>query len=597
MTDVNQDRLSQSRRDFLRHSAALGAVTFGGGVLAACSTASPVGPGGATGGGQGGQLPRNETLFVNGFQWGPPTNFNPLNPAPAWPASLPAFAHLYETLFGFNLLTGELDPMLGEKLTWDGTDSVTVTVHQAAAWHDGKPVTADDVVYSFELQKKYPELTYAAVWDYVSKVTKVDDRTVRFDSNPDQANPGMVNYYLGWVRIIPQHIWEKIEEKEKSLIEYTNMDPVGSGPYKLSAHSQQSVTLERHEDYWGKETFGTAGPRIIVHPIFKDNNQGNLAFQRGEIDVSQQFLPEVWKLWQERGMPASTWWTRPPYHIPGSMPMLMINVHKKPFDDTRVRRALAHAINYEQIAKTAMSRYSVTAMASLVLPQGPEAKHFNEEKAKSGWSYNPDKAAQILEDEVGAKRGSDGVYELPDGTRLGTFTVQTPNGWTDWMTAIELVAQGAKDAGIDIRTKFPEAPTVTAAVQNGNFDLALWSVAGTSPATPWQRFRDVLDDRSVPPIGKTAFWNYNRYHNDNVADILDRAAVATGDEQNALFEELDDIYRAEVPMIPLMYRPLEFFQFNESNWTGFPDAKDPTAPPTQGHAGIKILFDIKPKEE
>src|SRR5690606_3426327 len=99
------------------------------------------------------------------------------------------------------------------------------------------------------------------------------------------------------------------------------------------------------------------------------------------------------------------------------------------------------------------------------------------------------------------------------GTRLGPWKVQCPYGWTDWMTALELVAQGAQEVGFDITTEFPEAPVVTTAVQTGNFDLALWSVTGVSAAGPWLRFRDVLDNRNVPEVGQNAFWNFNRYSN------------------------------------------------------------------------------------
>jgi peptide/nickel transport system substrate-binding protein len=276
---------------------------------------------------------------------------------------------------------------------------------------------------------------------------------------------------------------------------------------------------------------------------------------------------------------------------------LFINVHKKGLDNPKVRRALACSIDYAQIALTAMSHYSVTVNSSMMLPEGGEKKFFDEANVKQyGWAYDPQKATEILEQELNAKKGSDGIYVLPDGTRLGPYTAETPYGWTDWMTALSLVAQNATAAGIDVTTQNPDAPVVTTHMQNGNFDLAIWYVDGAAPASPWLRFRDVLDDRGVPDFGQQAFWDYGRFKNADVPGLLDKAAAASDETtEKQLFGKLDTIFMENVPVIPLMYRPLEFYEYNESVWTGFPNADNPTAPPTQGYAGIEILYQIKAK--
>jgi peptide/nickel transport system substrate-binding protein len=108
------------------------------------------------------------------------------------------------------------------------------------------------------------------------------------------------------------------------------------------------------------------------------------------------------------------------------------------------------------------------------------------------------------------------------------------------------------------------------------------------------RFRDAMDDRGVPEAGKTAFFNYNRFSHPDVPTLLDTAAGAKTDaEAKAAYVALDKIYRQQVPVVPLMYRPLEFFEFNETNWTGFPTEENPYAPPMWQGAGINWLFKIK----
>jgi peptide/nickel transport system substrate-binding protein len=613
-----------TRRKFLRGAALLGGVAVGSGLLAACAPAAPAPPAATTApppaaptsapapapaptsapaqaaAAAPSQLPRNQTLYVAGWQWGPPTTFNPLATGLAgWPtqgAPNTPLMDIYESLFTFNLFTGALDPLLGKDLSWPDPTTAVITLQPGTHFQDGTALTAEDVAYTFGLGKKYTDSFYNVLFDYVDSVTATGAQTVQFKLNPDRLNPGIVKQYLTNVPILPKAIWQG-RESGSSLNGYVDMQPVGSGPYKLMSQSAERIAVVRDDNYWGTALFGTPAPKYIVHPIFKSNDDGNLAFQRGEVDLSQQFTPQIWQMWEKLNQPVGTWFKQEPYHLPGNLPTMFINIQRKGLDDPRVRRALAYSIDYAQIAQTAMSRYSIPAKASLMVAGGIEQKYMDEEAiAKEGWSFDPQKAAQILEGEVGAKKGDDGVYTLPDGTRLGPFKVITPYGWTDWMTALELVSQGAKASGLDISTEFPEAPVVNTRVGNADFDLALWPVSGVSASSPWLRFRDFLDSRGVPAAGTRAFWDFNRYSNDQVGPLLEKAAAATSDaEKKEFYGQLDSLFRKDVPVIPLMYRPLEFYEYNQTVWTGFPTSDNPTSPPTQSGSGIRLLYGLKAK--
>lgn len=596
----------QTRREFLRGAATLGAVTLTANLLAACQPAAAPqagAPGAAeaapetsAGAAAPGQLPRNETLYIAGLQWGPFITFNPLAPNITWPAGGPNML-IYENLFAFNLVTGELDPLLAKELTMVDDTTMEVTLQDGTAWQDGTPLTVDDVLFSFELAKTHDDLDYALFWDYVTEMTATGDRTIQIKLNPDQLNIGQVRYWLAWERILPKHVWEERAAGDTPLSQVVDEAPVGSGPYKVLNFTTERVALERHEDYWGAEVYGTPAPKYLVHPIFDSNDAGNLAFQQGQVDLSQQFAPQIWQMWEDRGLAVGTWFTDAPYHIPGNIPMLHINMTRPGLDNVLVRRALAYAINYEQIAETAMSRYSTPVQPSLIIPSGGEEKFFNADQvAELGWEYNPEESRRILEEELGATKGSDGIYVLADGTRLGPWKVNAVYGWTDWMTAVELVAQNATEAGFDITTEFPEAPVLTTRRNAGDFDLVIWTHTGASPASPWRRFHDVMDIRGVPAMGENAFWNWNRFDPEGAADLLDQAAAATDEAtQIDLYGQLDRIFLENIPTIPLMYRPLEFYEFNESVWTGFPTADNPVAPPLHNHAGVRVHFVVSPK--
>ncbi|MCO5219776.1 MAG: ABC transporter substrate-binding protein [Thermomicrobiales bacterium] len=571
-----------NRRDLFKHTAAAGVVAAGITHLSGLTASA--------------QIPRNESLYVTGHQWGPPTTFSPLAATIAFPCN-GNWAYLYEPLFTFNMLTGDIDPLIGESFEFDGTMSVSVKLNPAAKFHDGEAVTADDVVYTYQLPERVPEVPWAGSLNYISGVEKVDDTTVTMLLNQESINPGMVRSYLGSISILPQHVWEP-READGDVIAYAELEPVGSGPFKVNIANPEQIILERVDDWWGNELFGAPAPKYIVHPIPKSNDDANLSFQLGEIDLSQSFMPQIWKLWEDQGLPVATWFREQPYHLPGNIPVAIPNVHKPGLDNPLVRRAIAHGINYALLAETAVSNFSIPVNASLIVPGAAEDSYFNQEAVDAtGWTYEPEKAIAILEDELGATKGDDGIYVLADGTRLGPWKASCPYGWTDWMTSLEVLAQGAKEIGIDITTEYPETPVFYDAMRAGNFDIVMNSFAGASAAGPWQRFRDAMDSRGVPGIGEgPAFWNFNRYQNADAEALLDQIAVAEEDAKLDLYTQIDEVFRTDVPVIPLQYRAWEFYNINETQWTGFPTSENPHTPPTFQGSGVRVFAKLSPVE-
>lgn len=583
-----------TRRGFL----GLAAAATAGLALTACGTATNTPGGGAsntTGGTTSGAKPIRsgasaDTFFVAGFQWGPPTSFSPINASPAFGAAMNTFDIMYEQLVHFNQNDGKIEPCLAKELKETET-GFELPLQDGTKWSDGTDLTVDDVLYTFEIAKK-AQVSFSSFWTYVEKV-EAQDRTIVITLKTDGKNPLIVKDMLCTVPILPKSYYGKLSDAD--LTKDANLKPIGSGPYMLDKYDATQVIFKRNDDWWGNEVFGKPAPASLVHPIFKANNDGDLQLEAGQLDGSQQFTAQIWKMWEDKKKPVGTYLKEKPYYMPGSMPSLIFNVAKKGLDNVGVRKAIAHAINYGDIASKAMSDYSDQMQASIILPKGSEEKYFDQAAAdKSGWKFDKEKAIQILEEELKCTKGSDGIYSLPDGTRLGPWKLQTPTGWTDWNTSCEIIAKSCKDVGIDVQTNFPQAATMIDAMQNGNFDLVHYSYAAVGPATPWQRFRDYLGDEGVAPVGQRAFWNYGRFKNAEVTPLLKQVAIET-DEAKAkeLYGKLDEIFRTNIPAIPVMYRPSQFFEFNQGTWTNFPTEDNPYGPPTWKGAGRKLLWNIK----
>ncbi|MEK4053530.1 ABC transporter substrate-binding protein [Paenibacillus sp. FSL F4-0087] len=546
------------------------------------------------------ETPRNETLYINGLQWGPPTNFNLLSGNPAFPVNYGNSRELvYETLFMVNQLDGGLEPLLGNSYEWTDETTLRIELNADAKWSDGTAFTADDVVYTYELGKKY-DINWSSFWTYISEVKADGAQAVEIKLNPDNPNKLTVLDSIELIPMLPKHIWEEIEKKNNNdltaIRKEVNDNPVGTGAYKLHFYNDQKITIVRDDNYWGQKLFGKLpAPKYITHVIYKDNAAGDLAFKSGQVDVSQQFIPQVWKMW-EGGAAVKTYLKDAPYYLPGSMPSIFFNLSKAGLDNADVRRAIAMSINYEKISELAMSGYSAPMQPSLTLNSDAESKYIDQDAIKSlQWTMDIEGANALL-DKIGATKGKDGIRVL-NGTRLGPFEVECPYGWSDWNAALEIVAQSAKAIGIEIRTKFPESPVWTNDLQTGKFDIIMNTPAGgVSPSQPWNRAMTIMYSNGVAPMGEMAFWNWGRYQNDRADAIIEEIpSVSDEAKLKSLYTELNTIWLKDIPSIPLMYRPWVFDTVNESVWKGFPTEGDGTNIPPQismDGAGIKALYQI-----
>ena len=550
-----------------------------------------------------GSTPRNETMYVNGIQWGPPSTFSPLGGNPAFPI---AYANsrslIYENLFMINQLDGALEPLLGTKYEWTDNTTLHIALNADAKFNDGQAFTSADVVYSYELGKKYP-INWSNFWEAIDTVTADGDQAVNIKLKQDNPNRLTVLDSLALVPMMPKHIWEKIEADNNNDIakirEEVNSKPVATGPYKMYKYDNQKITLIRDDNYWGQKLFGSLPkPKYISHVIYKDNAAGSLAFKKGEVDVSQQFIPQVWKMWED-GSPIKTYLKDKPYYLPGSMPSIFFNMTKDGLNNADVRRAIAMAIDYAKISELAMSGYSGEMKPSLTLDTPSESKYVDQDKIKELQWKTDIAAANKLLDKIGAKKGADGIRVL-NGVRLGAWELECPYGWSDWNAALEIVAQSAKAIGIELRTKFPEAPVWTNDLQTGKFDIIMNTPAGgVSPSQPWNRARTIMYSEGVAKVGEMAFWNWGRYKNTKADELIKKIPTVTDEAQlKEMYTELTQIYLTDIPSIPLMYRPWVFYTVNESVWTGFPTDGDGSNIPPQiaiDGAGIKALYEIKNK--
>lgn len=559
-----------------------------------------------------GSTPRNETLYFNGQQWGTINNFNPMssnsNNAMAVQQVDSARVLIYETLFLYNMLDGSLQPLLGDSYEWNEDQTqLTIKINADAKWSDGTDVTADDVAYTFDTHVKYGSTTGNDYKNYIEKFEATDSKTVviysKLDDSGKPINPLKVIEYIPKIYVMQKAYLQTVEERNSNdpeKVKEDRMDDlIASGPYKPYYDDDQKVVFQRDDNYWGQSLWGSLpAPKYIAHTIFADNASGDIAFSNDEVDVSQQFISEVWKMWED-GKPISTYIDEAPYYLCATMPTAFFNIESNGLDKVEVRKAIAMAVDFDQIISTAMSGYSPSfsdSPRSIMNPTDAEQALVDNDALKDLQFNGGDTAGanKLLDDAGIVDTDGDGIREV-NGENL-SYKAECPEGWSDWNASLEIVAAAGKEIGINIETYFPDANTFYDDMTTGKFDICMWSPAGASISNPWTRAMGLLsstyNDLEVNWSG-----NFGGFMSERADELL--ALIPLEQDQVKLKEyytELSKIYLEEVPSFSLMYRPQVFHTVNESVWTGYPQLDDGTnIPPldcTDGY-GIAALYHIK----
>lgn len=339
---------------------------------------------------------------------------------------------------------------------------------------------------------------------------------------------------------------------------------------------------------WGKLPV----PKYIVHNIYADNNAQANALRVGESDMGQTYIANVNTMWEDEGLPISTYYTEAPYHIGVSQPSAIFNTNLPGLDQVAVRKAIALAVDYDQVLSSAMTNQAPPFSQyprMLFQPNDTIRATYVKDAAELeelGWLGNDVDAANALLDDAGiVDTDGDGIREYPAGNNL-SFKCSCPTGWSDWQASMQIVADAGAKIGIALETYFPEAAQWSEAWRTGTFEITMNSYGG-GPSDPWNSFYSVFynyhgaGDYEPAYLPEITVGN-SRYSGEKSAranELLDLAAAETDIETlKDYYQELNVIYLTEVPSFALMYRPQLFHEVNESVWTNYPSEGDGISP-------------------
>jgi peptide/nickel transport system substrate-binding protein len=562
-------------------------------------------------------LPRNETLYYNGQQWGAVVCWNPYssncNNAMAIAQQDNARVTMFETPYIYNMLDGKVYPLLADgDYSWNADRTeLTFKIKAAAKWSDGTAVTADDVAYTWASHVKYNDNVGAGNTAYIADIVASDPSTVvikaKLGADGKAVNPLIVQAYVSTNYVIQKAWTQTLEARTggdatKFMADVAD-DVVYSGPYHKFFADDSKVVLIRDDKYWGQDAsmWGKLpAPKYLAHIIYKDNAAGTTALQAGEVDVSQQFNSNVQDFWLKDSLPISTYLADAPYGIGASLPTAYFNMGSYGLDNVTIRKAIAMAVDYDTIIANAMTNQSATftqVPRSLMNPTAGEQALYDSSNADIKalqFAGNDIDGANKLLDDAGIKdTNGDGNREYK-GKELHYVAV-APNGWSDWQAAIEVVAAAGKKIGIDITSNFPEWSVYQTVVTNWpigeGYDIFMMWSDGAGPTQPWGRINHLMNGVYAQTTNN---WNGNwgGYKNDAADKLINEIPTLTDAAKiKADYTALVKIYLTDVPSFTLMYRPQAFHTVNESVWTNFPhdgDGTTPAVPPLDLTDGYSI---------
>lgn len=431
----------------------------------------------------------------------------------------------YDTLVVFNPDL-EVVPWLAER--WEvSEDGLVWTFHivRNATWHDGKPLTAEDVAFTFTYIKEKEVPLYSGEVEIIDRVEVVDEYTVRFYLTERSAI--FLTKTVRMIPILPKHIWEKVEKPE----EFKNEEFIGSGMFIFVERVPELyIRLKANEKYWKGRPYVDG----VLIKIYKDLDSMIAALRAGEVDVVPWYAPTA-VINELEADPNIEVDKSPDYYIYS----IYWNLKKHPLDVKEFRKALAHAVNKEYIVDVLLGKYGETQHSFI-----PSSLQYWYNPNIPKYEFNLDKAKQILDSLGYIDRDGDGIREDEYGRPI-RFTINPPEYDPVRVRAAELIQAWWKEIGIDVSVVPLDFETITSKVWvEHDYDMTIMGDGDLDPdyMVNW------MVSWEYTPYG----YNPMGYNNSEWDELyLQQRREVDMKRRRQIIWKLQEIFAEDLPMLPL----------------------------------------------
>jgi microcin C transport system substrate-binding protein len=505
---------------------------------------------------------------------------------------------LYDTLMEQSIEEPSVShPLVAEAFKYpDDYSSATYRLDPRAKWHDGKPITVDDVIWSFNVLKEHSPW-YRRYYENVTEAVAAGEREVefRFDQKGNRELPKI----LGDLAVLPKHWWEGEDAsgKKRDVTQPTLEPPLGSAAYRIeSMRPGQEIVWSRVPDYWGaklpvkigRENFDT---RKYIYIL--DSNAAWQAFTKGGLeDIHREASARDWKTKYNFPALEAGDVIQTEFKATGSANFqgFVLNTRRPLFADRKVRQALTLAYDFETLNRTVSfglnrrvdSYFIGSDLASSGLPQGKELEIlepfrselppelFTQEFKLPVYDEPQDERTHLRE---ALKLLSEAGWTLKGGKLVNAegqpFEFEILTNSDSLETAVNFYSNTLRKIGITVRMRMVDTSQYTNRVNDYDFDVILASLAQSE--SPGNEQREFWSSKAADTPGSR---NYSGIKNPVVDKLVERVVFATDrDDLLAATRALDRVLLWNYYVVPQLTRDVDFYAY--WNKFGIPE-KQPT---------------------
>jgi peptide/nickel transport system substrate-binding protein len=517
-----------------------------------------------------------KALVVQVNNAGPqPRNFNPLLASSPVQAVNQNWSMIYEPLIQYNVVKpGQTYPWLATAWNWsDGGKTLALSLRKNVKWSDGKPFTSADVVFTFNLLKKYSALNLNG--DTFKTVSAPDANTVKmtFDA------PAFTQLYFigGQTPIVPEHIWSKIPNPTT----YDDPNPVGTGPYVLDRYSPQEVDLKKNKYFRGPVPVAK-----LKYPIISSTSTSTSELFSGAIQWTTGGEPDFKRLYVDKSKYNHYWY-------PEVQPVVLLaNLTVAPLNNPTVRKAISYALDRDVINKSGEFGYEppITSATGLVSTQ---LKYLDPKYKDEKLTFDPAKSKALLKS-AGFHWNSSGKLIGSNGSPV-QLSIEDPSGFEDYISDCQIIAKQLEKIGIGVTVKGVSTNSWNADLASGHFDLSVdWSSTGPSP---YYAYNYMLNADQSAKIGSNAASDFERWNDPDTQKYLKAFAnSSTTAQQQAALSGLEGVMVNQMPVIPLV-GGADWGTYTDRNFVGWPTPSNAYADDSPaGPNGELVVLHLSPRK-
>lgn len=491
---------------------------------------------------------------------------------------------MWEPLFILDFSTGELLPWLGVSVASNSSrDLWTLTLREGVTWSDGEDFNADDVVFTSNMVLDSDAASAREAIRFkaqVESVRKLGPLQVEFhlrQPNPifDVENFGVVNFSS--FLIMPEHLW-----KGRDLGSFDFYPPVGTGPYTLHSATTQRAVWDRNDDWWGAKTGFRKLPEpkrlIWIETGGQENRAQMLA--RNDLDAGQHVELGIFEAIKYRNPNVAAWYADFPFAWIDPCPrQLEINTTIPPWDDPRMRKAIASIIDRQQIIDIVYEGSTVPSKTMFV--QYGAMNPFIEALVVAGFglpAHADVKLGQAVIEQAGYRLGKRGIYEKGGAPLSVKILANTASA--EYTGTVDVLVEQLQRAGIDARAvPIEDGAFWGEAIPLGQYEMAYSWLSCGSVNEPWSSMTRYTN-AEIAPVGQRApgYSNTGRWDTDAAdrytAIVAEIGSLPLGDPRApALVVEAYTYLNSEMPFVPLVQAG-KILTFNTTYWDGWPSAEN-----------------------